>query len=62
MTRLEANRKIIEKLAELVEEFPEQRFGQILINHGIIDTGEDLFYQTSDETLEKLQNANPKVI
>jgi len=36
MTRQEYNRKILNKLFELVEKYPDLRFGQILVNCDII--------------------------
>ena len=36
MSRQEYNRKIISKLTELVEKYPDLRFGQILVNCDII--------------------------
>ena len=37
MTRQEANREIVRILSAVVEDAPEQRFGQILANLGIIN-------------------------
>ena len=36
MTRQEYNRKILNKLLELVEKYPDLRFGQLLVNCDII--------------------------
>lgn len=36
MTRLEYNREIINKLSELIEKYPDWRFGQLLINVEIV--------------------------
>ena len=36
MTRQEYNRKILNKLFELVEKYPDLRFGQLLVNCDII--------------------------
>lgn len=36
MTRQEYNRKILNKLLELVEKYPNLRFGQLLVNCDII--------------------------
>lgn len=36
MSRLLYNKAIIDKLSELIDKFPEQRFGQLLVNSGII--------------------------
>ena len=37
MNRQEYNRKIISKLKELIESYPDLRFGQILVDYNIID-------------------------
>lgn len=36
MSRLLYNKAIIDKLSELIYKFPEQRFGQLLVNSDII--------------------------
>ena len=36
MTRLEANRQLVNILAEVVEKNPDQRFGQILRNYAYV--------------------------
>lgn len=54
MTRLEANRKIIEMLSKVVERRPELRFQQILQNYEITTPGYDAFYEESTETLANL--------
>ena len=36
MSRLLYNKAIINKLSELIDKFPEQRFGQLLVNSDII--------------------------
>lgn len=37
MNRQKYNRKIISKLSEIIEQNPDLRFGQILVNYNIID-------------------------
>lgn len=58
MTRLEANRSILEKIANEVENNPEQRFHQILQNMGIVKLNGnvvvDQFYEESVDTLDRL--------
>ena len=54
MTRQEANRKIIEFLSQMVERYPDWRFGQILMNSNAlqqIDLGKvrDPFYDESTD-------------
>ena len=54
MTRLEANRKILELLKEAVETWPDWRFHQILQNLNIEDTGVDKWYEESEKTLNTM--------
>lgn len=55
--RQEANRKILEKLAILVEKYPQQRFGQLITNYLFPDyRSHDIFFDESAETLETLNN------
>lgn len=53
--RLEANRAIIAKLAELVEKNPDWRFHQLLQNARVEKPLEDQFYEESEQTLENLK-------
>lgn len=53
--RLEANREIITKLAELVEKNPDWRFHQLLQNAGVEKPLKDQFYEESEQTLETLK-------
>lgn len=55
MSRQEYNRKILEKLSEIVEKYPNWRFQQLLWNVGIITRDmnghiEDNFYEESSDT------------
>ena len=55
MTRQEANRKILEKIAKVVEAEPHWRFHQILQNIGIEfqgQRGQDQWFEESVETLK----------
>ena len=63
MTRLEYNREIINKLSELIEKYPDCRFGQLLINVEIVkgttdNNGQffvlDPFYDESRDILDRL--------
>jgi len=65
MSRLLYNKAIIDKLSELVNKFPEQRFGQLLVNSDIIhyesDEREDVliidpFYEESELTWKRMCN------
>lgn len=51
MTRQEANRKILEHIAAVVEAEPDWRFHQILQNIGIEVRGRDQWFDESVETL-----------
>ena len=53
MTRLDANRKIVERIAEAVENNPDWRFHQILQNIRV-STGEDQWYEESEKTLSEI--------
>lgn len=53
--RKESNLEILKKLENLVEEYPDQRFGQIIANFIFPDYQEkDFFYEESVDTLTKL--------
>lgn len=56
MTRYEANKEILRALEALVEAYPYQRFGQIVMNYIFPDYREkDPFYEEPVETLKKLK-------
>lgn len=58
MKRVEANRKIVQILAGLVENYPDWRFQQILQNIGISSSdGRDRWYEESEETLKNIENS-----
>lgn len=54
--RQDANRELLKMLSEYIEKFPEQRFGQILVNYGFIDENNDPFYEESVDTLNKCKS------
>ena len=65
MSRLLYNKAIINKLSELIDKFPEQRFGQLLVNTDIIQyepnisvDGQreviDPFYEESELTWKRM--------
>ena len=67
MSRLLYNKAIIDKLSELIDKFPEQRFGQLLVNSDIIQYEPDIsvdeqrevidpFYEESELTLKRMCN------
>lgn len=58
--RLEANRAIVAKLAELVERNPDMRFHQLLQSVGVEKPPEDQFYEESEQTLQNLQCSTSK--
>lgn len=56
-SRYDSNKAIIEIISLVAEKFPNWRFHQILQNIEIIGRlGEDLFYEESIETLERILN------
>lgn len=62
MTRLEANREILTKLWNIVDKYPDFRFGQILFNYVLNYTQsnsgqihiDDPFYEESRITLHRI--------
>lgn len=65
MSRLLYNKAIIDKLSELIDKFPEQRFGQLLVNSDIIQYEPDIlvdgqrevmnpFYEESELTWKRM--------
>lgn len=52
--RQEYNRKILEALTKVIEDFPDWRFQQILQNLNIVVPGEDAWYQESVDTFTRL--------
>ncbi|MFA5626135.1 MAG: hypothetical protein WC965_01490 [Thiohalomonadaceae bacterium] len=59
MTRQEYNRKIVESLSQQVERHPQQRFGQLLVNLGILEYRPgaemvDPFYEEPAETFSRM--------
>ena len=52
MTRQEANRKLLEKIAKVVEAEPDWRFHQILQNIGIEIPNYDHWSEESETTLK----------
>lgn len=61
------NKAIIDKLSELITKFPEQRFGQLLVNSDIIQYEPDIsvdgqrevidpFYEESELTWKRMCN------
>lgn len=63
LTRKEANKEILQLIGELVELFPDQRFGQIIANYVFPTYQErDIFFEESVQTLRwlnHLKNAKP---
>lgn len=67
MSSLLYNKAIIDKLSELIDKFPEQRFGQLLVNSDIIQYESDIsvdgqrevidpFYEESELTWKRMCN------
>jgi len=59
MTRQEANRKILEKIALIVEREPDWRFHQILQNIGVEDRSYDQWHDESELTLQSIDPSIP---
>ena len=71
MTRNQANRAILLELCNLIEKYPDLRFGQILVNCNIIQEEEillegerqtvligiDPFYEESEDTLNRMMKS-----
>lgn len=57
MTRQEANRKIVEKIARLVELFPDWRFHQILQNTCCSTAGADQWFEEPEVTLSRMEQS-----
>lgn len=53
--RQSANRELAKVLSEYIEKYPQQRFGQILVNYGFV-TKADPFHEESVDTLEKVNH------
>lgn len=59
MTRLEANKILVEILSAYIQQYPDIRFGQALFNLGLIQRKpdsldiEDPFYEESTKTLSR---------
>jgi len=60
MNRKLYNTVIVEKLKELVDKYPDLRFGQILVNADIIKLirpfAMDPYYEESEVTWERMKN------
>lgn len=52
MSRLLYNKAIIDKLSELIDKFPEQRFGQLLVNSDIIQYEPDISVDGQREVID----------
>ena len=52
MSRLLYNKAIINKLSELIDKFPEQRFGQLLVNSDIIQYEPDISVDEQREVID----------
>ena len=54
MTRLEANRLIVEQIKAAIEAYPAWRFHQILQNIGVEQPVADQWYEESEDTLKNI--------
>lgn len=54
MSRKEYNKQILDKIQTLVELYPDQRFGQIIVNYIFPNyRTEDIFFEESEETAKR---------
>lgn len=54
--RRKDNLAIIRKIVEIMDNYPDMRFQQILYVYDIVEEGEDKFYEEPSETLRKLNH------
>lgn len=64
ISRQDANRQIILHIQQLVEQYPDLRFHQVLHALGIVETDttgfvKDLFYEESTVTLTRIEKKMP---
>lgn len=52
--RYQSNVVILNMLTDMVQKYPDWRFNQLLQNCGVTISGEDLFYEESATTLERM--------
>lgn len=50
------NLAIIRRIVEIMDNYPELRFQQILYVYNIVEEGKDKFYEEPSETLRKLNH------
>lgn len=53
--RQEYNRRILRMISDKVEKHPYLRFGQILVNCGVIEDGKDPFYDEPWEIYHRMK-------
>ncbi|SMB88821.1 hypothetical protein [Deinococcus hopiensis] len=63
--RLDANRLLLKVLSDAVETYPEQRFGQLLLNLGVVTLDvqgniQDPFSEESSVTLRRVQKMSER--
>lgn len=57
MARIDDNKKIIRILDKLIDEYPDQRFGQLIANYIFpYYRQRDIFFKESSKTLENIEN------
>nr|DAX08834.1 MAG TPA: Protein of unknown function (DUF1040) [Bacteriophage sp.] len=54
--RRKDNLAIIRKIVEIMDNYSDMRFQQILYVYDIVEEGEDKFYEEPSETLRKLNH------
>lgn len=53
-TRQSYNEEILNILDRAIYEHPDWRFGQILVNYGVVEPGTDPFFDESERTLKDM--------
>lgn len=56
--RQQTNRELMNIVKGWVEAYPDMRFNQILSNLGVTREGQDLYYEESKETLQRVKKVS----
>jgi hypothetical protein len=54
------NRKILSIISNIIEQYPDWRFQQILTNLNLVTVGRDRFYEEPDDTLKMIPDCYGK--
>ena len=62
MARVDDNKKILRELGELIDKYPDQRFGQLIANYIFpYYRQRDIFFEESSKTLENIENTESSI-